>query len=402
MNRTLGEAGRSGCGGPPVAYVHDHRFGVCSDGKFYSTGNFSNLVFERYAPFDATILVICRVRHAPTSEVNQISLPCVSFRPVRGAGFAQVFGKYLLINVRCLYQSIRRSRAVIIRLPSILGVVAWGASRLLRKPYFVELVGDPYESLVAARPGRMDVRLLARCLRFMVSRAVINSPGVIYVTREALQQSYPCKGFSASASNVEIEAVVEERPGRMLLRGDEVTLGIIGSYYNQYKGIDTAIRVLAVLRSKGFNCTLRILGEGDEGPLLALAARLGMVSHVFFDGRRSPGSQVNEWLDNLDIYLQPSRTEGLPRALIEAMSRGLPCVATRVGGMPELLDDLYLVKSDDIEALADRVILLVACIEERQRQSEVNRITALKYTKEVLGQVREEFWRKAAWVLSGQ
>ena len=43
------------------------------------------------------------------------------------------------------------------------------------------------------------------------------------------------------------------------------------------------------------------------------------------------------WLDSLDVYIQPSLQEGLPRALIEAMSRGLPCYGTRTGGIPELL-----------------------------------------------------------------
>ena len=49
-------------------------------------------------------------------------------------------------------------------------------------------------------------------------------------------------------------------------------------------------------------------------------------------------SKVLEWLQNIDIYAQPSKTEGLPRALVEAMSLGLPCIGTEVGGIPELLD----------------------------------------------------------------
>jgi glycosyltransferase involved in cell wall biosynthesis len=51
---------------------------------------------------------------------------------------------------------------------------------------------------------------------------------------------------------------------------------------------------------------------------------------------------VFDWLDAIDIYVQPSRQEGLPRALIEAMSRGLPAFGARTGGIPELIDEKFL------------------------------------------------------------
>jgi glycosyltransferase involved in cell wall biosynthesis len=51
---------------------------------------------------------------------------------------------------------------------------------------------------------------------------------------------------------------------------------------------------------------------------------------------------VFEWLDTIDIYAQPSRQEGLPRALIEAMSRGVPTFGTQTGGIPELLEPKFI------------------------------------------------------------
>ena len=59
-----------------------------------------------------------------------------------------------------------------------------------------------------------------------------------------------------------------------------------------------------------------------------------------------PHNEVFEWLDTIDIYAQPSRQEGLPRALIEAMSRGLPAFGARTGGIPELLEPDYIISNN--------------------------------------------------------
>ena len=51
-----------------------------------------------------------------------------------------------------------------------------------------------------------------------------------------------------------------------------------------------------------------------------------------------PHEKIFDYLDNIDIYIQPSKQEGLPRAFIEAMSRGCPSLGSKVGGIPELLN----------------------------------------------------------------
>ena len=55
-----------------------------------------------------------------------------------------------------------------------------------------------------------------------------------------------------------------------------------------------------------------------------------------------PHNEVFKWLETIDLYVQPSRQEGLPRALIEAMSRGVPAFGARTGGIPELLDEDFI------------------------------------------------------------
>ena len=68
-----------------------------------------------------------------------------------------------------------------------------------------------------------------------------------------------------------------------------------------------------------------------------IAKKYGVSDKIKFLGPISPG-EIFQYLDNIDIYIQPSKTEGLPRALVEAMSRGCPSLGSRTGGIPQLLD----------------------------------------------------------------
>ena len=84
--------------------------------------------------------------------------------------------------------------------------------------------------------------------------------------------------------------------------------------------------------------TLDLVGDGElRGELEAHAARLGLSDAVRFHGE-VPKEEVAELMRGADLFVLPSLHENLPCVLIEAMASGLPSVATRVGGVPELLD----------------------------------------------------------------
>ncbi|MFA5603080.1 MAG: glycosyltransferase, partial [Bacilli bacterium] len=73
----------------------------------------------------------------------------------------------------------------------------------------------------------------------------------------------------------------------------------------------------------------------------SVANKHGVADQIKFLGAM-PHNKVFDWLETIDIYTQPSRQEGLPRALIEAMSRGLPAFGARTAGIPELLEDRFI------------------------------------------------------------
>jgi len=133
-------------------------------------------------------------------------------------------------------------------------------------------------------------------------------------------------------------------------------LALIGSLDQPYKGVDTALEALSVVRARGVDARLRVIGEGRlMAQYQAQAASLGIAGAVDWTGAVAAGAGVRAQLDDVDLYIQPSRTEGMPRALLEACAWGCPALGTPVGGIPEILPSSALVPSDDPKAWAERI-----------------------------------------------
>lgn len=102
---------------------------------------------------------------------------------------------------------------------------------------------------------------------------------------------------------------------------------------------------------------------------------------------------MDEELKNSDLFLLVSRTEGLPRALIEAMAMGLPCIGTKVGGIPELLDEQALIHADDSLALANKIEFLLNHMDVANKEASRNYEFAKNYYDSVLQERRESFYQ---------
>jgi glycosyltransferase involved in cell wall biosynthesis len=130
------------------------------------------------------------------------------------------------------------------------------------------------------------------------------------------------------------------------------------------KGQDTAVAALALLRERGVEATLELVGRevapGFAAALRDDARRLGVTANVVFTGEVS---DAGPHLERADIVIVPSRGEWTPLVLMEALARGLPVVAARVGGVQEIVRDResgLLVAPEDPAALASAIVELLA------------------------------------------
>lgn len=141
---------------------------------------------------------------------------------------------------------------------------------------------------------------------------------------------------------------------------DDLVVGMVANYNRTVKGVEFLIeaipRIVASVPGARF---VLIGGGGDAGPLREKARALSVEPFVYFTGYRN---DVERFYAIMDISVLTSLSEGLSLTILESMAHGLPVVATRVGGNPEIIMDGqtgYLVPPGDVASLADRIVRLL-------------------------------------------
>lgn len=140
---------------------------------------------------------------------------------------------------------------------------------------------------------------------------------------------------------------------------DRRTVGFVGRLWPQ-KGADLLLGAFPRIAAACPDCQLLIVGDGpDRAALEALAESLGIRKKAIFVGKRD---DIPSCLQLMDVVALPSRWESGPYVVLEAMAAGKPIVSTRVGGIPEILEEGRcgeLVNRDDVEGLARAVVGLL-------------------------------------------
>jgi glycosyltransferase involved in cell wall biosynthesis len=133
------------------------------------------------------------------------------------------------------------------------------------------------------------------------------------------------------------------------------------------KGLDLGLRALSGLQDLEWEW--RIAGDGPQMAALKLLAReLGISERVIFLGWQAR-EDLTKWYHRSNLFLAPSRHEGMPNVVLEAMSSGLPVLATRIAGSEELVvngETGLLVNPEDVDSLRDGLRGLL--VEERTRE----------------------------------
>jgi glycosyltransferase involved in cell wall biosynthesis len=295
-----------------------------------------------------------------------------------------------------LNDQIKNIDFLIVRLPSLIGSLSIDIARKMNKPYLIELVGCPWD---AFWNHSWKGKLVAPFMYFATRRAVKNAPYVLYVTNEFLQRRYPNTGRTINCSDVALptldESVLDARLHKIkqTTKNKPIVIGTTAAVDVRYKGQEYVIQAIAELNKQGYNFEYRLVGGGDKARLQSIAEKYSVADKVIFEGS-IPHERVFDYLDDIDIYVQPSKTEGLPRALIEAMSRGCPCIGSNAGGIPELLDNAHIFSSGNVKELA--TILASFDTEMMFDQAKRNFEFSKRYAKEVIETRRNKFFQDFA------
>ncbi|HYI32400.1 MAG TPA: glycosyltransferase family 4 protein [Glaciibacter sp.] len=318
--------------------------------------------YEAWMPYLAAVgrvIILSRVSPVISDTGALVEGPGVSVMPVpfyhgpldfaRKAGTIRRFLARELSDTSALYGG---------RIPNVLAALVQQRARKIGAVFIAQMVGDPEDVLASGVVGRVG-RIMARIARRTVARQVARADAVIYVTRETLQRKYPAgdKVPTLVRSNVELSPDSFEpvpRDYTDTTRGrSPVRLVAAGSHEQRYKGHHTLIDAVGLLKAQGVDVEATIIGDGRfHEELVERAHQQGVGDVVEFAGHLSGADLVREQILRADIFVMPSLTEGLPRALIEAMATGTVSIGSRVGGIPELLSEDALFDAGSADQLA--------------------------------------------------
>jgi phosphatidylinositol alpha-1,6-mannosyltransferase len=377
-----------------VLTTHEFHYVRYKD-SFYDPRNYTNSLYgDLLASFEKVVLVgRCKtVASKPTCQ--EIDKSKIDFVPISDfSGYINPFGMLLA------FWQARKAVGLADRYwLSAPGFVAFMVAFWLKKAgifYFIDMVGNPAD-VTRAKTIWMPKWLsmfIVRLVEESFKRFCKGSKGVLAVTEKTLQSIYPSSvsDNDFGISNVLLSNAAFNKPDRDFRR--QVFKIIIVGALLKYKG--HAYLFEALSRIKGLRQWLLFcVGEGPERKKLEeKARRLGIADHVIFFGRIDWGPKLFKKLDESHLFVLSSLTEGMPRVVIEAMARGLPVIATAVGGVPEIIKPELLVPPCDSRALAEKIAALWNKPERLEEISERNFRLAEDFRSERLGKLRRAWFQ---------
>jgi glycosyltransferase involved in cell wall biosynthesis len=398
-----------------VTVAVDLRYALTPDGSAWTQYGMDRRFWERYREVFDSVKIVARAARvdSPPGGWKQVTGPQISLHAVPDFNGPSECLRRLPAVRKSILRAVPDRGAVILRVGSIIANIMEGELRRRGYPYALEVVGDPYDVF---SPGAINHPLrpffrwyFSRSLREQCLRAI----GVAYVTKRTLQRRYPARGFNVGVSDVELpegsirNAVFETDYSSIELESDAILKNhrffyrdarrriiTVGSLAQLYKGTDVLISAIEECVRQGLDIEADILGDGRYRPMLiAQAEKAGLTGRVRFHGHVPAGEAVRSLLDSADLFVLPSRTEGLPRAMLEAMARGLPCIGSDVGGIPELLDPTELVPPGNPVALAARIREMLEDPLRLEAQSQRNLHVAKDYRSDDLALRRRHFYK---------
>jgi glycosyltransferase involved in cell wall biosynthesis len=369
-------------------------------GRFYNRSkalvNYEHLL--RYRSYVSDVVIVLRCKKSDTIDPSwfRIDGEGVSVAPIPDP--ETPFSAFLQLPAISLavLRAIKSCDRYYLKFPEPAATIVCLFLLLLRKKYAVEVVASSKEGILFAKKGMPFVRLYAGLFDFLTKFLVKRAHCATYVSNY-LRKRYPTKRrdheWVFSSAELDDETIGSPRSVESF-RTEPFKVFCVGRMSKEKGHIYLVRAFKKVLDITSKSVELHMVGDGPERNRLESEAKhLGIGSSVHFHGYIKRGSELFSLLDEAHLFIMPSLTEGMGRCLIEAMARGLPCIGSRVGGIPEYLDVDALFPSGNAEAIAAKIIPLLADSEKLAQMSRRNFEFSKAFRPDALQVVKEDFWR---------
>lgn len=261
-----------------------------------------------------------------------------------------------------------------------------------------------YDPLSDTSPNGLVGKLAGKVFLFMTRKICREINGVSYVTAYTIQNHIPSYAkkcgetethFEASYSTAMLLKTYFAGPRKFDGKRSFVIAHCNAAMNDYRKGEDIVLRVVKNLNDCGFDVSVNFVGDGTKRlEFEKMAFDLGIKPKVHFYGLLSKPEDVRNVLLNSDCFVFPTKAEGLPRGIIEAMAVGLPVLSTPVGGIPEIIDSQFLYAPTDVSAFTSQLKKWFDKPGSMNEVSERNFQKSLEFENEHLQKKRSSFYRK--------
>jgi glycosyltransferase involved in cell wall biosynthesis len=378
-----------------VIFAYNGPVEVDEYGNYYGN-ELNDILVERYRLLGKNVTFLIRTRKIRSFDAGKyLKFKSKDFHVIPLPEFNSLY-RFIIsyFNLRkVIRDAVNATDILVARMPSRAGRIAIHYARKYKVPYLVEVVGCPWDALWN---HSILGKLFAPYAFFRMKQTIKKSPYVQYVTKEFLQKRYPTSGISIGISDVILpkfeQTILDKRIDRIKSRdfkNDPILLSTFAGIDVKYKGHETVFQAIAILKKRGIHCKYFLVGKGDGLRLKRLADKLNVTDAIIFHGE-IPHREVFSLLDEIDIYVQPSFQEGLPRAVVEAMGRACPVIGSDAGGIPELISDDMIFPKGNAKQLA--AIIHSLDTKKLTALSTINFEKIKNYNLETLGKMRMDYY----------
>ena len=372
-------------------------------GEYYADTSGSPDLYDRYLRVFESIRFVARTKTVnipPSKDFVRLNPTKIEVWPFPFFQGPKEYARVYMKTISRLRNVVNGCDAAILRIPSTTAYRV--LDKVIKKeiPFAIEVVIDPKDSL------RSTQNLLHKYYYWSwyksLKHACKKADGIACVTKEYLQRRYyPTKpdAFVANYSSIALPKSMYFH-SRSFPQKTTFDIAHVAAQvkFEGRKGHKELLDAVSIALGKGCNLNVVFVGADYENGIKKLteyAKKLGVESHIKFTGQLHTKIEVIEQLRECDAFVMPTKSEGLPRSIIEAISQGLPCITTNVSGNPELIQRDFLIDDFyDVETLADKIILLSKDREVYESTSRYNFQNSLNYEESVLQKSRDEFYTK--------